>query len=111
MESEIETGSGPVTQNQATRAARLGELEAIVDQIQADDGPKILTRSATPIPMPNGETAPQADGHNEHESPVSQSIPQLELEVVDQGDRAKTKSPRSKEIRPFFQNKRILPVL
>ena len=62
MESEIETGSGPVTQNQATRAARLGELEAIVDQIQADDGPKILTRSATPIPMPNGETAPQADG-------------------------------------------------
>src|SRR5258707_11371899 len=32
------------------------------DQIQADDGPEILTRSATPIPMPNGETAPQADG-------------------------------------------------
>jgi hypothetical protein len=43
----------------------MGELEAIVGQIQADDGPEILTRSATPIPMPNGETAPQADGHNE----------------------------------------------
>jgi hypothetical protein len=43
-----------------------------------------------------GETAPHADGHNEHECPVSQSIPQLELEVVDQGDTAKTKSPRSK---------------
>jgi hypothetical protein len=46
--------------------------------------------------MPNGETAPQADGHNEHECPVSQTIPQMELEVVDQGDKAKTKSPRSK---------------
>ena len=44
----------------------------------------------------NGETAPHADGHNEHECPVSQSIPQPELEVVDQGDTAKTKSPRSK---------------
>jgi hypothetical protein len=32
------------------------------DQIQADDGQVIFTRSATPIPMPNGETAPQADG-------------------------------------------------
>jgi hypothetical protein len=32
------------------------------DQIQAHDGPGIFTRSATPIPMPNGETAPQADG-------------------------------------------------
>ena len=31
-------------------------------QIQADDGQVISTRSATPIPMPNGETAPQADG-------------------------------------------------
>ena len=96
MESEIETGSGPVTQNQAARAARPGELEAIVDQTQGDDGPEILTRSATPIPMPNGETAPHADGQDEHESPVSQSIPQMELEVVDQGDKAKTKVPRSK---------------
>ena len=32
------------------------------DQIQADDGQVICTRFATPIPMPNGETAPQADG-------------------------------------------------
>jgi len=32
------------------------------DQIQADDGPEILTRSATLIPMPNVETAPQGDG-------------------------------------------------
>jgi hypothetical protein len=96
MDSKIETGSGPGTQNQTTLSTRLGELEAIVDQTQADDRPEILTRSATPIPMPNGETAPHADGHNEHESPVSQSIPQLELEVVDQGDKAKTKSPRSK---------------
>ena len=32
------------------------------NQIQADDGPGICTRSATPIPMPNGEAAPQADG-------------------------------------------------
>ena len=44
----------------------------------------------------SGETAPSPDGHNEHECPVSQSIPQPELEVVDQGDTAKTKSPRSK---------------
>ena len=32
------------------------------DQIQADDGQVICTRFATPIPMPNGETAPQTDG-------------------------------------------------
>jgi hypothetical protein len=32
------------------------------DQIQADDGQVIFTRSAAPNPMPNGETAPQADG-------------------------------------------------
>jgi hypothetical protein len=32
------------------------------DQIQADDGQVVFTGSVTPIPMPNGETAPQADG-------------------------------------------------
>jgi hypothetical protein len=32
MQSEIETGTGPVTQNQTTPATRLGELEAIVDK-------------------------------------------------------------------------------
>ena len=32
MDSEIETDTGPVTQNQTTLATRLGELEAIVDK-------------------------------------------------------------------------------
>jgi hypothetical protein len=32
------------------------------DQTQADDGQVIFTGSATPNPMPNGETASQADG-------------------------------------------------
>ena len=32
MDSEIETDTGPVTQNQTTPATRLGELEAIVDK-------------------------------------------------------------------------------
>jgi hypothetical protein len=62
MESEIETGSGPVNQNQAANAADLGGLDAIVDQTQGDDRPEILTRSAMPIPMANGEAAPQAEG-------------------------------------------------
>jgi len=31
-------------------------------EIETGSGPEILTRSATPIPMPNGEAAPQADG-------------------------------------------------
>jgi hypothetical protein len=35
MDSEIETGSGPVTQNQTTPANRLDELEAIVDKGKA----------------------------------------------------------------------------
>ena len=81
--SQIETGSGPATQNQATRAARLGELEAIVDKTQADDGPEILTRSATPIPMPNGETAPQTDG---------QKVTVANIDQITKGDGQKVSS-------------------
>jgi hypothetical protein len=40
MKSEIETGSGPVTQNQATRAARLGELEEPLIQYSLTTGRK-----------------------------------------------------------------------
>jgi hypothetical protein len=58
-------------------------------QVHREMGPSASTST-------NGETAPHADGQNEQESPVSRNIPQLELEVVDQGDKAKTKISRSK---------------
>jgi hypothetical protein len=53
------------------------------DQIQADDGPEILTRSATPIPVPNGETAPQADG---------QMVAVANIDQITKGDGQKVSS-------------------
>jgi len=53
------------------------------DQIQADDGSEILTRSATPIPMPNGETAPQADG---------QMVTVANIDQITKGDGQKVSS-------------------
>jgi len=50
----------------------------------------------TSLGLSTSTNAPHSDGHNEYECPVSQSIPQLELEVVDQDDKAKTKISRSK---------------
>jgi hypothetical protein len=53
------------------------------DQIQADEGPGILTRSATPILMPNGETAPQADG---------QTVTVANIDQITKGDGQKVSS-------------------
>ena len=62
MKSEIETGSGAGHPKPGNPCRPPGRTRGTIDQIQADAGPEILTRSATSIPMPKGETAPQADG-------------------------------------------------